>query len=154
MQIANIQHNQLSAAKEGDDFNVVINKRYIRVTIKTSDIANPRISTYATEHIQNKSYKYEYTKSNGKLDWSSEVIGTFHFDNTYVWCTAGEAKHSFGDPGNSSISYSSNTYSSKKVTGVSKYQIKAKIKTPTGTYNITQYVGSNPEGQVSYDMSF
>lgn len=124
----------------------------IRVTIKTTNIINPAISTSATEYIQNKSYNYEYTKPNGTLDWSSEVAATFHFNNTYVWCTEGTAYHKFGDPSNSSISYSLNTYSSAKVTGVSKYQIKANIKTPTGTYNISQYIGSDPAGQVSYGI--
>lgn len=127
---------------------------YIRVTIKTTNIVDPAISTYATEYIQNKSYNYEYMKPNGDLDWSSKVAATFHFNNTYVWCTEGIAYHDFGDSSNSSISYSLNTYSSAKVTGVSKYQIKAKIKTPTGTYNISQYVGSDPTGQIYYDMSY
>lgn len=127
--------------------------RCIRVTIKTTYLANSGISLYDTEYIQNKSYNYEYI-INGDLDWSSEVSATFHYNNTYVWCTEGIAYHDFGDPSNSSISYSLNTYSSAKVTGVSKYQIKAQIKTPTGTYNISQYVGSDPSGQIYYDMSY
>ena len=127
---------------------------HIRVTIKTINMIDPAISTYATEYIQNKSYNYEYMKPNGDLDWSSEVAATFHFNNTYVWCTEGIAYHDFGNSSNSSISYSLNTYSSAKVTGVSKYQIKAKINTPTGTYNISQYVGSDPTGQIYYDMNF
>ncbi|MCD7837020.1 MAG: hypothetical protein LUG83_10330 [Lachnospiraceae bacterium] len=90
-------------------------------------------------------------KSNGNLDWSSEVVGTFHFNYTYVWCTAGIAYVDYGDSGNSSISYSKNTYSSAQVTDVSKYEIEAKIVTPTGTYNISQYVGSAPDGEISYD---
>jgi hypothetical protein len=126
----------------------------IRVTIKTSDIVESEISTYATEYTQNKSYNYEYLKSNGNLDWSSEVAATFHYNNTYAWCTEGIAYHKFGDSSNNSILYSLNSYSSAKVTDVSKYQIKAKIKTSTGTYDISQYVGSDPTGKIYFSMSF
>lgn len=128
--------------------------RYMQITIKTTDNSTQGISTYATEYIQKKSFSYELTWPNGDLDWCSKLTGTFHFNKTYVWCTEGIAYSEFGDPDNSSITYSENTYSSAKVTGVSKYQIKAKIKTPTGTYNITQYVGSDPDGEVSYDMTY
>lgn len=129
--------------------------RRIQVTIKTTIETKPGISTYATEYVQNKSYEYKLMKPNGvDLDWRSEVVGTFHFNNTYVWCTAGNAYYEFGDSANSIISYSQNTYSSAKTTGISKYQIKARIVTPTGTYNITQYVGSDPNGNYKYDMSF
>lgn len=65
-----------------------------------------------------------------------------------------DTDHDFGDRSNSSISYSENTYSSAKVTVVSKYQIKATITTPAGTYNISQYIGSDPSGQAYYDMTF
>lgn len=122
----------------------------IQITIKTTDIVESGISTYATEYIQNKSFNYRRVKSNGDLDWRSEVSATFHYNETYVWCTAGIAYSEFGVPSKSSISYSLNEYSSAKVTGVSKYQIKAKIKTPTGTYDISQYVGSDPMGNM-YD---
>lgn len=55
----------------------------IKITIKTTNIVNSKTSTYATENIQNKSYKYELRKANGKdLDWSSEVVGKFHFNST------------------------------------------------------------------------
>lgn len=129
---------------------------FIRATISTTKISQSDSGTYATrESIQNKSYNYEYMRPNGvDLDWSSEVVGTFHFDNTYVWCTAGTAYKSFGKPSSSSISYSKNTYSSAKVTGVSKYEVAAKIVTPTGTYNINQFIGSNPKGEASVNMSF
>ncbi len=127
---------------------------YIRVTIKTINTVDSEISTYATEYIQNKIFCHEHLKPNKDLDWRSELVATFHFNNTYVWCTEGIAYHGFGDPDNSSISYSVNTYSSAKVTGVSKYRIEAQIKTPTGTYNISQYVGCDPTGEMSYDTSF
>ena len=127
---------------------------HLRVTIKTTNIVDSEISAYATEYIQNKAYNYEYLKPNEDLDWSSEVAATFHFNNTYVWCTDGTASHKFADPNRSSISYNLVTYSDAKVTGISKYQIKAKIETPTGTYNISQYVGSDPTGQIYVDMKF
>jgi hypothetical protein len=110
-------------------------------------------SASATEYIQNKSYNYELIDINNKLKWSSEVTGTFHFNNTYVWCTSGTAYYILGDS-SSTISYSKNTYSSKKVTGVSKYEIAAKITTPSGIYNISQYVGCNPTGETSNNMSY
>lgn len=126
----------------------------IRITIKTTNVIDSGISTYATEYIQNKSFGFQYNKPNGELDWFTELEGTFHYNNTYVWCTAGTAYYKFGDPDNSSISPSLNTYSSAKVTGVSKYQFEAEIKTPTGTYNISQYVGSDPTGQIYHDISY
>jgi hypothetical protein len=131
----------------------------IEVTISTSDIKSSGINgrsaanLSSTEYVQNKSYLYQLKKANGDLNWSSEVIGTFHYNNTYVWCTAGTAYHSFGDS-SSTISYSKNTYSSSQVTGVSKYEIAAKITTPSGTYNISQYVGCNPAGTISQNMSY
>jgi len=127
---------------------------YIQITIKTTNIINPKISTYATETIQNKTYTYRYLTLDKDLDWESKITGTFHYNNTYVWCTAGIANYAFGDSDNSSISYSLNTYSSAKVTGVSKYQIEAKITTPTGTYNISQSIGSDPTGQAYTDIIF
>lgn len=130
------------------------NGNWIEMTIKTTNISNSRMSAYATESIQDKSYNYRYTYPNGDLIWSSQVTGTFHFDQTYVWCTYGIAESGFGDRSNSSISYSENTYSSAKVTGVSKYQIKAKITTPAGTYYISQSVGSDPSGKAYCDMTF
>ena len=129
------------------------NGNWIEITINTTDIADSRMSVYASETIQKKSYEYKYTYSNGDLIWKTKVTGTFHFDKTYVWCTYGIAEYDIGDRDHSSISFSENTYSSAKVTGVSKYQIKAKITTPAGTYNITQYVGSDPSGPIYYDMS-
>lgn len=92
--------------------------------------------------------------ADGNSDWSSELGATFHYDNTYVWCTEGIVYFEFDDPDNSSVSCSLNTYSSAKVTGVSKYQVEAEIKTPTGTYNISQYVGCDPTGQIYYDISY
>lgn len=131
----------------------------LKVKISTKTIMLPAsINSFtefaaATEYIQNKSYNYELIDINNKLKWSSEVIGTFHFNNTYVWCTAGNAYYTLGSS-SSTISYSKNTYSSKKVTGVSKYEIEAKITTPTGVYNISQYVGCNPTGETSNNMSY
>lgn len=71
--------------------------------ISTETISQTRRIT-----IQDKSYEYILWYPGGTVvNWSSRIVGTFNWDGTYVWCTAGIAYSSFGTPG-CSISYSKN----------------------------------------------
>lgn len=152
--LSNIEEIKLYNGADGTYEVHLEDGSYIQIVIETTNMVNPRISTYATETIQNKTYTYRRLTFSKDLDWESKVTGTFHYNDTYVWCTAGIAEYTFGFPDDSSISYSLNTYSSAKVTGVSKYQIEAKITTPTGTYYISQYIGSDPTGQAYSELTF
>lgn len=86
-----------------------------------------------------------YTKQ-GTIDFISTIDGTFRYDGTHAWCISGKAYKKFSSS-SSKISYTKNSFSDKKVTGYSKYEIKANVHTPYNNFSFGQYVRYNPSGK-------
>lgn len=121
------------------------------VNISSELISNPLARGTETHR---KTYEYILKMFNSEtVEWSSKLVGVFQCDGTYAWGNSGTAYFDSAYS-SSTISYSTNTYSSAQTTGTSKYSITAKVTTPYGTYNISQYVGCKPNGDTAYNMSY
>ncbi len=91
---------------------------------------------------QKKTYNYVYCAPDGTEWWKSTIEATFDFNGSKVWCVSGNAKIT----GGSKVKYSKNSYSSKKVTGISYYTIEATFRSHKQNFHITQQLGSDPNG--------